>query len=171
MNRYHEDEQRPFEKMNKIIDIAAAEIGYAETPVNKTKYGEWFGLDGVAWCGIFVSWVYSMAGYALGNIGYAKGYAGCQTAYNHFKTSGEIVSKEDVRPGDIVLFDWGHDGDCDHTGIFVKDAGNGTFASIEGNTSFNNQSNGGEVMSRNRSYGSVKAFVHPKVLDAVNQAV
>lgn len=170
MNTYSDEEDRlPESKMNKIIEIAQAEIGYTETPNNMTKFGEWFGLNGVAWCGLFVSWVYAVAGYALGNVGYSKGFAGCQTAYNHFKVSGEIVTKEQVQPGDIVLFDWGHDGECDHTGIFVKDVGNGTFETIEGNTSFANQSNGGEVMTRNRSYGSVKAFVHPKVLDAVNQ--
>ena len=50
--------------MNKIVEIAEKEIGQVEVPKNsnKTKYGKWFGLDGVAWCGIFVSWCYSQAG-------------------------------------------------------------------------------------------------------------
>ena len=57
--------------MSKIVTIASKEIGYSETPTNsnKTKYGKWFGLDGVAWCGMFVSWVYDKAGVPLGNIG------------------------------------------------------------------------------------------------------
>lgn len=37
--------------MNKITELASKEIGYSETPnnSNKTKYGKWFGFDGVAW--------------------------------------------------------------------------------------------------------------------------
>lgn len=68
--------------MNRIVEIASAEIGQKEQPENsnETKYGEWFGLNGVAWCGIFVSWVYAMAGRQLPKIGFTKGFAGCQTA-------------------------------------------------------------------------------------------
>jgi len=37
--------------MSKIVEIARAEIGVVESPKdsNKTKYGAWFGYDGVAW--------------------------------------------------------------------------------------------------------------------------
>jgi hypothetical protein len=37
----------------QIVRIAEQEIGYSETPKdsNKTKFGEWFGYNGVAWCG------------------------------------------------------------------------------------------------------------------------
>lgn len=151
--------------MQKIIDIATKEIGYCETPANsnKTKYGKWFGFDGVAWCGMFVSWVYSMAGFPLGNIGFLKGFAGCQTAYNHFKKKGEIVSYEDSQPGDIVLFDWNGDGRYDHVGILIKKIDRNFFNTIEGNTSATNQSNGGEVQFRKRNK-KVCVFVHPKIL-------
>lgn len=154
---------------SKIIEVALGEVGTKEVPdgSNKTKYGEWFGFDGVAWCAMFVSWCYDKAGFPLGNIGFKKGFAGCQTALNHFKSTGEIVTKENVKSGDIILFDWNFDGRCDHTGLFVKHLGNGLFESIEGNTSMVNQSNGGIVMVRKRSYGHVKAFVHPKVLNKV----
>lgn len=149
--------------MQKIIDIALKEVGYSEYPAgtNKTKYGKWFGLDGVAWCAMFVSWCYDKAGVPLGNIGFTKGFAGCQTGFAYWQKSGEITKTP--RPGDIVLFDWNGDGRYDHTGIFVKDLGNGLFESIEGNTSLTNQSNGGQVMVRQRKY-SQAVFVHPKVL-------
>lgn len=148
--------------MNKIIEIATREIGIVEVPENsnKTKYGEWFGLDGVAWCGMFVSWVYYHAGLPLGNVGFTKGFAGCQTAYKHFKK--EIT--QHPQQGDIVLFDWNGDGRFDHTGIFVRDLGNGKFETIEGNTAIGNDSNGGKVMRRERSY-RFAVFVHPKILD------
>ena len=144
------------------IDIAAGEIGQTETPPdsNKTKYGKWFGLDGVAWCGVFVSWCYDKAGKPLGNIGFKKGFAGCQTAVAHFKKAGKIVSEP--QPSDIVFFDWNKDGRYDHTGMFVKwiEKQKGTFETIEGNTAVGNDSNGGNVMRRVRNK-SVAIFVRP----------
>jgi hypothetical protein len=37
--------------MNVIIGTAEKQIGVVEAPKdsNKTKFGKWFGLDGVAW--------------------------------------------------------------------------------------------------------------------------
>ena len=74
-------------KGQKVVEVAKKEIGTTESPKNsnKTKYGKWFGFDGVAWCGMFCSWVYAEAGVPLGNIGFLKGFAGCQTAVAHFK--------------------------------------------------------------------------------------
>jgi hypothetical protein len=134
---------------SKILELALKEIGYSETPPNsnKTKYGEWFGFDGVPWCGIFVSWCYYLAGYPLRHLGFEKGFAGCQTAVAYFKKNNMITT--DPQPGDIVFFDWNGDGRFDHTGIFVCWNGN-NFFDVEGNTSLTNQSNGGQVMKRER---------------------
>lgn len=151
---------------NKILKIAMLEVGNKEFPVNsnKSKYGKWFGYDGVAWCAMFVSYCYYNAGLPLKGVGYTKGFAGCQSGFAHWRDSGEIT-KTPIS-GDIVLFDWNKDGRYDHTGIFIKDLGNGKFQSIEGNTAIGNDSNGGEVMVRERAY-SLAIFVHPKILDAV----
>lgn len=147
-------------KTSKIISVAEKEIGNTEVPANsnKTKYGKWFGFDGVPWCGMFVSWVYAHAGYPLGNIGFLKGFAGCQTAVAHYKKKGKVVSEP--MEGDIAFFDWNGDGRYDHTGIFVKKIDDNTFETIEGNTSLSNQSNGGEVMRRKRKFKNV-LFVRP----------
>jgi cell wall-associated NlpC family hydrolase len=152
------------------VNKAIAEIGYTEFPkdTNKTKYGKWFGLDGVAWCGIFVSWCYDKAGTPLPNIGFTKGFAGCQTAVAYFKKNGLVTDKPEE--GDIVFFDWNGDGRYDHTGIFVQWNTDGTFVTvegntdktfvtIEGNTSIGNDSNGGTVMKRKRKNKNV-LFVH-----------
>jgi len=151
-------------KAETIIEIAKKEIGYLETPPNsnKTKYGKWFGFDGVAWCGMFVSWCFDKAGANLGKIGFTKGFAGCQTAVAHFKKTKEITTKPQL--GDIVFFDWNGDGRYDHTGIYVSEMSATHFYSIEGNTSLTNQSNGGSVMLRKRNFNKA-IFVHPKVLD------
>ena len=151
--------------MEKIIEVAKQELGYKESPANSnlTKFGKWFGFDGVAWCAMFVSWCYDKAGYPLGNIGFSKGFAGCQTGYVHWLKTKEITTTP--KPGDIVLFDWNGDLRFDHTGIFIRDLGDKIhFESIEGNTSATNQSNGGEVQIRKRAYKGC-VFIHPKILD------
>ena len=135
---------------NIIVAIAAKEIGYIEEVGNHTKYGKWFGLDGVAWCGIFVSWCYAKALKPLPNIGYTKGFAGCQTAVEYFSDKKMIV--QNPVAGDIVFYDWQGDKRFDHTGIFLRQIDTNTFTAIEGNTSLANQSNGGSVMRRTRLY-------------------
>lgn len=154
----------------KIIVVALKEIGNTENPANSNmnKYGAWFGLNGVAWCGQFVSWCYFMAGFPLGNIGFTKGYAGCQTMYNYALKNGLITTTP--QPGDIVLYDWNGDHRYDHTGIFVKWIDSAHFEAIEGNTGPTNLSNGGKVMDTKRNK-SVAIFIHPKVLDNENNNI
>jgi hypothetical protein len=139
------------------------ELGYSESPANsnKQKYGEWHGLNGFAWCAMFVSWCFDQADIPLGKIDGPKGYAGCQGAYNFFKKK-ELLTKT-PQPGDIVLFDWDGNGKFDHTGIYMSDCYDGiNFISIEGNTALGNDSNGGKVMVRLRKYRQA-VFVHPAV--------
>ena len=150
---------------SKIIEIATAEIGTKESPPNsnKVKYNTWIYNKEVSglqypWCGAFVSWVYNEAEMPLGNIGLKKGFVGCPYAVERISKWGKLVTVP--QEGDVVFFDWEGDGKFDHTGIFVKDNGAGTFDSIEGNTSVSNDSNGGEVMRRVRKYKNC-IFVQP----------
>ena len=149
-----------------LIEKATAELGTTENPAgsNKNKYGVWYGMNGQPWCAMFVSWVYEQAGHPLGTIDSARGYASCQSGFNHWKASGELTQAP--QPGDIVLYDWNGDNHCDHTGIFESWIIQGeSFNAIEGNTATGNDSNGGKVMRRQRKAASVKAFVSPKVLN------
>lgn len=150
---------------DQIINLAAAQVGIKESPPNSncTKYGKWFGLDGQKWCAMFVSWVYYHTGNPLGNIDTDLGYSSCQSGFNHWSKKKEMT--DDPMPGDIVLYDWDHDGHCDHTGIFLKWVdGHSLFQSYEGNTSVGNNSDGGQVMIRTRNIHAVRAFVSPAVL-------
>lgn len=146
--------------MKTIVEIAASQIGYCENPPNSnnTKYGHWFNMNSVAWCGIFVSWCYAQAEKQLPKIGFLKGFAGCQTAVAYFREKKKITTTP--VDGDIVFFDWNKDGRYDHTGIFVKWLDTNTFETIEGNTAIGNDSNGGQVMRRKRKK-DVAIFVHP----------
>lgn len=145
---------------NKILDIAKQEIGTTEYPPNSNhnKYGAWFGFDGVAWCAIFCSYCYAMAGRIIEHGGFAKGFAGVGTALINFK---QQITKE-PQAADLVIFDWNADQKPDHVGLFVQwiDREKGLFETIEGNTSVSNQSNGGAVMKRERNVRQVVAFIN-----------
>lgn len=155
----------------KILSIATAEIGTKENPAgsNKVKYNEWLYNKIVigpafAWCGAFVSWVFDQTGINLGKIDYLRGFAGTNYAVDNVHKWGKKITRDQVQPGDIVFFDFDNNKRYDHTGIFLKDIGNNTFESIEGNTAVGNDSNGGAVMKRQRRY-SVAIFVRPNVLE------
>lgn len=152
---------------SKIIEIARKKLGTEESPANsnKTKYGKWYGLDGHAWCAMFVSWVFDQAGTPLGKIQTSKGYHHCQGAHNYFRNEGRATNNP--QKGDIVLFDWNNDNWADHTGIFVQWTNNAKtkFLCLEGNTSPSDNRNGGMVMERERRRESVKSFASPVVFE------
>jgi hypothetical protein len=154
----------------KIIEIALKEVGTKENPPesNNVKYNTWiYGkevsdtkLSHFPWCAAFVSWCYDQSGLNLGRIDVLKGFVGCDYAVKNASKWGKIVTIP--KEGDVCFFDWQGDGHFDHTGIFVKDLGGGLFQSIEGNTSGTNDSNGGEVMIRQRKYKNC-IFIKPTV--------
>lgn len=154
------------ENRKKIIAVAEKEIGNTEFPANsnKQKYGEWYGMNGVPWCAIFVSWVYHVAGFPLPKINHFKGFSYCPTLVTYAKK--KLLTTVLPAPGDIVLFDWDGDKKSDHVGIFKKwlNKERTEFECIEGNTSPNNQSNGGAVMLRVRKISQVSCFVNMGIL-------
>lgn len=144
----------------KVLDIARRELGNTESPAgsNRTKYGKWFGLDGYAWCMMFVMWVFAQAG-ALGLL--PKKTASCGDLMRAAKAAGQWVTK-DYRPGDVVIYDFPGGAATDHTGIIERVMLTGVVA-IEGNTSqAGSQSNGGMVCRKPRPYSQIVGVVRPK---------
>lgn len=144
--------------VEKLLSIARTEVGYTETPPNsnKTKYGKWFGLDGLPWCGIFVSWVFAKAGKPLPQIGFKNGFASCQLALDYFTKKKMVVT--DPKPGDLVFYDWNDDNRFDHVGIVFGNLSR-YLTTCEGNTSLSSDRNGGSVMFRARSLKLKMIFV------------
>lgn len=149
---------------NTLLSIARAEIGVKESPSgsNKQKYGVWYGMNGEPWCDMFVSWVAAQAGQT--DIGK---YAYCPYHVTHFKNKGLWLGRTtDVKPGDIIFFANGSTA-C-HIGIVEAKIDNNTVQTIEGNTSVSSNDNGGAVMRRTRTYGTVGSswyilgFARPK---------
>lgn len=112
-----------------IVDVAIGEIGYKETGNNRTKYGAWYGMNGAAWCHMFVSWCANQAGVSTGVV---PKTASTTTGMDWFKNKGLFRYKGKYTPkrGDIVYFKTGRS----HVGIVEKVSGN-TLHTVEGNTS------------------------------------
>lgn len=147
---------------NEIIKVAESQLLEKEIPQgsNKQKFGQWYGMNGYAWCAMFVSWVYDKAGSPFSTPNAPNGFHGCAAGYNYWKSQRKITL--DPKPADIVLFDWNKDGHSDHTGIFKGwlDEKKQYFYAIEGNTAVGDDSNGGQVMIRKRHISMVRAFVN-----------
>lgn len=105
------------------------------------------------WCASFVMFALNLVGYPV--------VIFSRSAYVPFVAArarqlGYAVSVRSIQPGDVVCFDWQHDGVPDHIGIANSTvAVDGLFTTIEGNTSYGNDSNGGEVMQRTRRVSDV----------------
>lgn len=155
---------------NDVLSVARGEIGYSRwtDPQAGTKYGRWYaqdhgsyyGTSGVPYCAMFVSWVFAQSGASCA--GLPEAY--CPYILNKARSAGAVLSsKQSAQPGDVILFDWGGDGVCDHVGIVEKNFGS-YVQTIEGNTSSGSsgsQSNGGGVYRRTRAWSTVKAVVRP----------
>jgi hypothetical protein len=147
----------------RALAEAARWVGTKESPAgsNRTPFGEWFQLDGVPWCNIFVSYCFAVgAGYTI-----AQGFhgAGCTRrgcAYvpsteAWLRSGGMWLGRVPPQPGDIAIYNW-DGGVPDHIGIVAS--GGESFTAIEGNTAPDGGADGGEVLRRARTLGEVDGF-------------
>ncbi|MDU4693110.1 MAG: CHAP domain-containing protein [Dermabacter sp.] len=143
----------------KVLAIAAGEIGYSRwnDPKRGTKYAretqpvlwpneKWLLASGVAYCDIFVTWVFWKAG-CLDILPGKQSYN-----VNYRASHGGHVSKSQAQPGDVLVFDWDMSTKrANHVGILEECLASGNWQTVEGNTTTGtrgNQSNGGRVAAR-----------------------
>lgn len=116
----------------KFLSVAAGEIGTTESPIgsNKQKYGAWFGMNGVAWCAIFVSWCASQAG--VSSL-VPKSFSSVSQFMTWYSNKGLYRTKSSYTPkaGDIMIQ---KSSGASHIGI-VESVNSSGFTAIEGNSS------------------------------------
>ena len=143
-----------------VLKIAAGELGTTERPANSNnvKYNTWFYGREVRdtadtkypWCMAFVQWCFNQAGRKL-----PYHTASCSALLNWYRKNRPECIVTAPRPGDIIIYNFGH------TGIVESVAGS-TITAIEGNTSAGeagSQSNGGGGFRRKRSKTLVTAYI------------
>jgi peptidoglycan hydrolase-like protein with peptidoglycan-binding domain len=140
-----------------LLEVIQKEVGYIEGPKdNETKYGAFTKANFLPWCGSFVMWSANQAGVKVPNTVYTP--AGVAA----FKKMNKWVPVKGNKPqaGWVVYFDFPGGSDIDHVGWVLKDNGDGTCITIEGNTTADgkkgSQANGGECVTKTRAYGPNK---------------
>lgn len=171
---------------SKVIEIAAAEVGYLEKKTNSqldnkianagtnnyTKYardldnisGFYNGKkNGYAWCDVFVDWCFVQA-YGVTEakrlLNHGTAGAGCIYSANYFRNANRFYTSPKV--GDQIFF--GAKGNETHTGL-VYAVDNSKVYTIEGNTSGASGvvANGGGVCKKSYSltYSKIVGYGRP----------
>ncbi|XVQ13628.1 CHAP domain-containing protein [Spirillospora sp. CA-255316] len=151
------------------IKMARSQVGISEDGGGQTKFQDWYkstdraretverdggsleGYDDAAWCSMFISWIGDRIGLRdeVGMDAWTVAHA------EWFKDQGRWGTEP--RPGAIVFFNWNGSKDINdivHVGMVIKDNGDGTVKTVEGNTS-------NAVMVRERSTGSIVGYGYP----------
>lgn len=158
-------------KASEVMKLAKSYVGTKESPAysnnvifNTHYYGREV-RDGngasYPWCVTFVWDIFRMAG--ASELFYdGKKTAWCDAVRDWAKARGLVVSKSEGKHGDLVLFDWNNNYSADHIGFIDCKNSNGTYQTVEGNTSAGNNSNGGEVQIRTRYQSEIMMIIRPK---------
>src|SRR3954451_16645605 len=91
-----------------LVRVAAGQVGYVESggrdgrSGNITKFGAAYGLNGYAWCSMFVWWCFQQLGIDVRHT-VSGSYAGAEAAMEGFAKHGWKIMKA-PRAGDVVFF-------------------------------------------------------------------
>ena len=122
--------------------LADADRHVHEEPVNRTPFGRWYGMDGVFWCCIYITYRLVHAGFAGFERARFSSYCGDVRDAAKRHERGLAITYEPER-GDLVIYE--EDG---HIEFFVEWVKQGvSFTAVGGNTSpgDGSPSNGGAV--------------------------
>lgn len=159
-----------------ISEIALLDVGYLEKASNKdlndkttnagrnnyTKYGAWYGNNGVAWCAQAVSYWADLCGHI--KAGVIPMHQSCTKGIEWFKARGQWHGRTGYTPqvDDIIYFQ-NPKGDR-HVGIVYKVDSEFVYT-VEGNTSNAAEmvANGGCVAKKRYSHASayILGYAHP----------
>lgn len=145
----------------KIVKQALFYDGVSEDPkgsnnviFNTDYYGRPVSGAAYAWCVVFVWDMFRIAkGSELFYDG--KKVSNTMVVENWGKKAGLIVPKDQAVRGDLVLFDFNHNGQSDHIGFALGSPADGKIQTIEGNTD-------DQVGIRSRNMTDVCAVIRPK---------
>ena len=157
--------------VQKMLRTAWDEVGYVEGANNANKYGAAVGADNQPWCGHFVNWVAEKADVKIPNCAFTPNGALA------FKSMRKWHEKGEPQPGDIIFFDFPHDGvdRISHVGIVVKALWNGNVLTIEGNTTCpgvkGDERNGGGVTVKERKPSEIVGWGRPVYKPAIHPIV
>lgn len=143
--------------INQTLAKAAGELGN-----RGGKYWQYFGYSytdatAPAWCCVFICWLFAAIG-----MGFTFAM-NCLTIQAAMLAAGFVkVSKDDIRAGDVVIFEWDRAGDTyDHIGIVELVLSPSAVQCLEGNCS-------GKVARRSRYLADIRLVFRPPYAGAIN---
>ena len=154
-------------RVESVIEVAMSFVGTKESPRNSNNvifnthfYGREVSGSEYPWCAAFVWDVFRLAGAAADYCGGGKS-ASCEWVLNFARVNKCFVEKTELRRGDVVLYKMAtNNRAANHIGI-VTQASSSRVTAIEGNTAVGNDSDGGEVMVRERTLTNVVGGYRP----------
>ena len=155
---------------SQVIALAKKQVGISENGSGNTKFQSWYmstprakqtvardggaiaDYAGAEWCDMFVSWIGNEVGLSktFGEDPYTVTHAQWFQAQHRWGTT--------PTPGAVVFFSWSGSkstDDIDHVGLVIKDNGDGTIQTVEGNTE------GGRVAVQTRDTSTVVGYGYP----------
>lgn len=118
----------------RALALAERQLGANESDGSYRKFGQ----PG-PWCAAFVDWAYKSA--TGGQVPWkGENFHYCPNVERWAKKNGVWENYnpntvgQNVKAGDMVLFDWGQDGKADHIGMVTKINSDGSIETIEGNS-------------------------------------
>lgn len=119
--------------VSNFCSIAKGEVGIQDPQENdNTKYGVWYGSNGVPWCAIFASWCANQAGILTESanapaprVRKAASVDAMRSWYRNNNRLATANASADVKAGDLAFF-------ASHVGIVVSVSGS-TIVLVEGN--------------------------------------
>lgn len=146
----------------RVVDVARGEVSRssAEKPrgSNRTKYGAWYGVDGVPWCAIGVTWVMAQAGLDAGIYGPRTAWVPDYRVWARARGRWS-AGTSDVRVGDIMTFRGGK-----HVEVVVRVSGR-RFWCVGFNTSWKGSggsfADGVFVAENERTGETIDGTLHP----------
>lgn len=153
---------------DEIIALAKKQVGVKESPAgsnnvkyNTAYYGKAVKGSAYPWCCAFIWWLFMKldASKLFYN---GKKTAYCPAVVSWAKSKKIWKKNTEGKKGDLVLFNWRGGSTAEHIGIVIKKNSDGTYQTIEGNTSVSSNDNGGTVMIRTRNKSCILGFARPK---------
>lgn len=163
-HEFHGAPDRPSAGTSAAARLAKAKsyLGVKESPAgsNKTDFGAWYGMNGQPWCAIFVTYCDQLGGNPTPSFSRGTRYAYVPYILNDARNGANgLTGTNNPEPGDLVIYDWEDNSEPDHIGVFESWIDASRFNAIEGNTSIDNNSDGGQVMRRTRTRNYQVSFV------------
>lgn len=161
-------------KASDVVNVALKYRGVKANPpgssnvIFNTRYYGYpvYDADAYPWCVTFLWAIFDEAG--ASSLFYGGGKtASCSSLFGYYKNKGQTVDKTKGQTGDIIFMNFSGGTSTEHAGIVVSRNSDGSYSTVEGNTSdpSGSQDNGGIVYQKTRYLQNIVGLARPQYSD------